>query len=399
MYKHIIITALLLLFYSLSHSCTTFLLKTGTSLVFGKNYDFQTGAGLVFVNKRGIEKTSLAAVLPASWKSKYGSVTFNQYGREFPSGGINESGLVIELMWLDGTKYPEPDDRPSVGGILQWIQYQLDNSATVDEIIESDKFIRITQNSVPVHYLTADKNGDCASIEFIDGKLVYHKGETMPFTALTNDTYESSAGFIKKFEEFGGNEKLDPDKSSLGRFANTCRMLKLFSSGNNMNAVDYGFNMLKANDQGEFTKWSIIYDIKNLAVYFRTDENRKIKNIELGSLDYKCMSPVKMININNDNEGNINSMLENYSVETNREIIGEAFSNVDFLKDTPAEVLDKRAQYPETMNCMDKAYIEPSMQSPGNQVLYKGFITALFVIITGVILRKKLKYYLNIKHD
>jgi choloylglycine hydrolase len=26
------------------------------------------------------------------WTSRYGSITFNQYGREFPSGGINEKG-------------------------------------------------------------------------------------------------------------------------------------------------------------------------------------------------------------------------------------------------------------------------------------------------------------------
>jgi choloylglycine hydrolase len=29
-----------------------------------------------------------------SWISKYGSITFNQYGREFPTGGMNEKGLV-----------------------------------------------------------------------------------------------------------------------------------------------------------------------------------------------------------------------------------------------------------------------------------------------------------------
>ena len=35
---------------------------------------------------------------PASWVSKYGSVTFNQYGRELPTGGMNEAGLVVETI-------------------------------------------------------------------------------------------------------------------------------------------------------------------------------------------------------------------------------------------------------------------------------------------------------------
>ena len=77
-----------------------------------------------------------------SWVSKYGSITFNQYGKEFPTGGMNEKGLVVELMWLDETRYPEPDQR-GVLNVLQWIQYQLDNSQTIDEVIASDKKIRI----------------------------------------------------------------------------------------------------------------------------------------------------------------------------------------------------------------------------------------------------------------
>ena len=41
---------------------------------------------------------------------KYGAIFFNQFGREFPMGGMNEAGLVVELMWLDETVFPSPDD-------------------------------------------------------------------------------------------------------------------------------------------------------------------------------------------------------------------------------------------------------------------------------------------------
>ena len=37
---------------------------------------------------------------PARWTSKFGSVTFNQYGKDNPMGGVNERGLVIEVMEL-----------------------------------------------------------------------------------------------------------------------------------------------------------------------------------------------------------------------------------------------------------------------------------------------------------
>jgi penicillin V acylase-like amidase (Ntn superfamily) len=42
---------------------------------------------------------------PAKWVSRYGSVTFNQYGCENPTGGMNEAGLVVEQMWLDESAY------------------------------------------------------------------------------------------------------------------------------------------------------------------------------------------------------------------------------------------------------------------------------------------------------
>ena len=85
-------------------ACTTFCLRNGDQLLFGKNYDWQIGDGQLLVNLSGRRKSAdpEAHASPARWVSKYGSVTFNQYGREFPMGGINEAGLVIELMWLDG---------------------------------------------------------------------------------------------------------------------------------------------------------------------------------------------------------------------------------------------------------------------------------------------------------
>src|SRR5262245_16558992 len=85
-------------------ACTTFCLRGGDRIVFGKNYDWTIEDGLLMVNKRGVRRASGlgAASLPARWTSRYGSVTFNQYGRDAPSGGMNEAGLVIELMWVDG---------------------------------------------------------------------------------------------------------------------------------------------------------------------------------------------------------------------------------------------------------------------------------------------------------
>ena len=114
-----------------SQACTTFCLDQGEQLVVGKNFDHQSGEGLVIVNKRGVSKTAMAnreetgVSQPVSWTSQYGSITFTHLAREFPFGGINEAGLVVEIMLLTDTKYPSPDSRPYIDS-LQWVQYQLD---------------------------------------------------------------------------------------------------------------------------------------------------------------------------------------------------------------------------------------------------------------------------------
>jgi choloylglycine hydrolase len=81
-----------------ANGCTAFCFKNNSEVLFGKNYDWSIGDGMIFVNKRNMAKVASPEnekkVL--GWVSKYGSITFNQYGWEQPSGGMNEAGLVIE---------------------------------------------------------------------------------------------------------------------------------------------------------------------------------------------------------------------------------------------------------------------------------------------------------------
>ncbi len=378
-----------LIFAEISYPCTTFCLYTESELVFGKSYDWMTGCGLVMVNKRDVEKMAFVRnEIPARWVSKYGSVTFNQYGREFPSGGINEAGLVVEVLWLEGTEFPEADERPAVGGTLQWIQYQLDNFSTVEEVMASDKLIRISPNSVPVHFFAADKTGECVSVEFLDGKPVFHTGDNMMIKVLTNDTYQKSVDYLKQYNGFGGEKTIETDKSSLGRFVNACSLVKKYTSSPGKTAVDYGFEILGSVDQGEFTKWNIIYDIKNMTVYFRTYDNRKIKSIELNSLDFKCGSEVKVININSDLEGSINTLMVNYSYEINRELIEETYSNVGFLKNVSKGSRDRLAEFPEKLKCSGEPEINEGSVSSNYFTSLPFAIAAGFLILSILIILK-----------
>jgi penicillin V acylase-like amidase (Ntn superfamily) len=332
-------------------ACSTFCLDTGDGPVFGKNYDWDVSVGLVVVNKRDVVKTGLTFENPARWTSRYGSVTFNQYGREMPCGGINEAGLVIELMWLEETTYPPVDARPSVQN-LQWIQYHLDRSSTVAEVIAGDADVRISGDDLAlVHFLVADRTGACAAIEFLGGQMTAHTGDAMPIAALTNDTYERSLAYLETHEGFGGSDPVPWSRRSLDRFVRAATGVKEYETRAAADAVDYAFGVLAELAQGPYTQWSIVYDMGALRVSFRTLDNPDIRAIELGCIDFSCASPTLVLDMAADVRGDVTEVLGPYTREANRALVETAFRQTSFLQETPAEILDFLVRYPETTPC------------------------------------------------
>lgn len=165
-------------------------------------------------------------------------------------------------------------------------------------------------------------------------------------------------------------------------------MVKSYTPSAGINAVEYGFEILKSVDQGDYTKWSIIYDIRNMAVYFKTNESRKVKNISLADIDFECSSPVKMIDVNSDIEGNVNTQMTGYTYDANRKLIEDSYSKVDFLKTISNESKDKTAGYPEILTCMGKSNIDGNnkMNSPADFMKAPFLIAAGFLILSAVIL-------------
>ena len=305
-------------------ACTTFFINKNGQLVFGRNYDWVTGSGMVCVNQRGLAKTSSKTSdgETISWVSLYGSVSFNQYGKEFPTGGMNEKGLVVELMWLDGTQYPKPDDRPALG-VLQWIQYQLDNCSSVDELIATDKKIRIaSKGTTPLHYLVADASGNAATIEFLDGIMKVHRGNELPYPVLTNNRYDES---IKRtgiaLASAGGNDVSFKD-NSIERFAKACSMIRQFQQNDlNIPAIDYSFSILNQVAQGSHTKWSIVYDISNKQVYFKTGAYPDRKQVNFSGFDFSCSSTSKSLDMNQPGKGDVTGSFIDFSIDINRRLV------------------------------------------------------------------------------
>jgi len=332
-----------------AHPCTTLCVRHGGRIVFGKNYDWNVADGLLLVNKRGMEKTSDTRQ-PLRWISKYGSVTFNQYGRDNPMGGMNEAGLVIELMWADGTRYPAPDARPAVSE-LGWIQYQLDTAASVADVIASDARVRIArdEDSVPLHFLVADRSGAVATIEFARGKLLVHSGDALPAATLANDFYEDSLHYLHRLDASG--QPVIMNYSSPSRFAHAARRTREYDAAKHGDPVPYVFDTLAQVAQREYTQWSIVYEIDRARVHFRTQRNGQIKTLALAGLDFSCGTPVLVMDLHLNQPGDARPQLRPYTRAANLALLRSSFAQTEFLARTPAAEIARNAALPDASSC------------------------------------------------
>jgi len=302
------------------------------------------------VNKRGVSKTAINDVNPAHWVSEYGSVTFNQYGREFPTASMNEAGLAIGLMWLNKAEYPPPDSRPEIDN-LQWMQYVMDNFNTVDEVMQ-DTGVRIAPlSTAAIHYLIGDAKGGCVCVEFINGVRIYYHGKRLPAKVLTNSTYAASKRFLEQHKGFGGTRRIPASTGSDERFVRIAHMIKEYTPRKNSDAVSYGFDILSVVAMGSYTKWSIVYDIANRCVYFRTNARKKTKKIELKKLNFSCEIPVKILDMNTGLSGDITKKLVDYTSKKNKKLIRNTFSKTYFLENVPDELLQRVMLLPESFIC------------------------------------------------
>lgn len=342
--------------------CSTFLFEKDGLLFVGNHYDWIVEEGLVIVNKRQIAKEAMSLEQPIRWISKYGSLTFNQAGRELPFGGMNEAGLVVEIMWLDETVYPSPDSRSALNE-LQWIQYQLDTAASVEEVLESDKIVRIQSVSQSLnHFMVIDSKGNWAVIEFLKtGMKVHARGDGNP-PVLTNDTYQNSLEFLKRHQGFGGNESLPDGFDSLPRFARIASLLQNFLL-NGKPPESLAFDILSSVSNFEIvkekanlenfenlirTKWNLVYDISNKTIHFLTSSHQKRRTMRMDSFNFNGDTEVLVLNIQEKLEGDVSHFFVPYTYQLNRNQINYYYDEVPFLRRISEKFRELTARYPET---------------------------------------------------
>jgi len=327
-------------------ACTIFSISSKGNVVVGRNLDWRKPLpGRVVVNRREVRKAVLSwkGSWPDSagedtvfWISRYGSVSFTCYGRDFIESGMNEKGLVVTEASFQA-EYPPQDSRPGIS-CAQWLQYQLDNYATVSEVLSHLEELR--PDGEGWHYLIADRTGDCAVIEYIDGRAAVFTGEEAPVKVITNTAYRQGLSHLPMDIRFGGHVDIGAEKDSYGRFVRAAAFIDRFDPERHGPLSGYALKAL-ADLSDSTTRRSVVYDTDSLKVLWTTADNRRLRRIEMKRPGLFEMKSARVLDIDAGDEGEIYSLLKEYRTEYNLAVTASVLSNVSTGDGTEA-LLAKR---------------------------------------------------------
>ena len=260
-------------------ACTSFVLKQEGSLYLSKNLDWEVDRGYLVYNLDGIAKTSISDT-SLIWTSKYRSITNNQFGKEFPLGGLNEAGLVIEEMSLFGQPYVYDEGKLHLNE-FQWVQYQLDRSASVEEVIASLDTVNIKHAFMNLHYLVADRSGDMAVIECLEQGITVYRGKDLPYPVLSNNPYLQALRYLGFYAGYGGDMEVMHRQGSQERFVSCVHLLN--SDNDVVLPIDFALDLLETVKQND-TRWQFVYDLDNLTITYKTHDLAGESTIDLKAL-------------------------------------------------------------------------------------------------------------------
>jgi len=272
-------------------ACTRVVYKGPNQTVLtGRSMDFSLDIPAnLWIFPRGIQRNGEVGPNSIQWKSRYGSVIASSWDIA-TSDGMNEKGLVANILWLGGSKFPPFDKNGRQKGltVAAWVQYVLDNFATVAEAVEAlrkEEFVVVTDyipgtdKFTTVHLSMSDATGDNAILEYVNGKLVIHHDPS--YTVMTNEpVFEDQLAINRYWEEVPGKVFLPGTNRATDRFVRAQYYLtalpqtdntriavaSVFSLVRNV-SVPYGVS-IEGFPNLSTTQWRVVADQKNRVYYF-----------------------------------------------------------------------------------------------------------------------------------
>jgi penicillin V acylase-like amidase (Ntn superfamily) len=285
----------------------------GTVIV-GRSMDWVEDPGSeLWIFPRGMKRQGNAGPGSFSWKSTHGSVSVSFYGVA-TACGINEKGLVANLLYLAESDYGKPvAGRPNLS-IAGWAQYVLDSCATVAEAVaalEKEPFTIVAPvlpNGDPGvgHLAISDPSGDSAIFEYIGGRLKVHHGRQ--YGVMTNSPpFDDQLALDAYWREIGGDVMLPGTIRASDRFVRTSFYINAIPKERSGSAaIASVFSVIRnasaplgITTPGEpnvaSTIWRTVYDQKERIVYFDSATSPTVFWVPLERLDFTAAAGVRKL--------------------------------------------------------------------------------------------------------
>ena len=315
-----------------AQACTRFVYLGGDNqVVTGRSMDWKSDIGTnLWIFPRGMTRSGEAGANSVRWTSRYGSVIAS--GQDVSTtDGMNEKGLVANVLWLAESEYPRFDGRRPGLSIAAWAQYALDNFATVQEAVTAlarEPYVIVTDN-VPgedrlttLHLALSDASGDSAIIEYIDGKQVIH--HSRDYQVMTNSPiFVKQLAMEEYWKQIGGTVFLPGTNRASDRFARASFYVKAvprtedpvqtiasaFSVIRNV-SVPYGFTT-PTQPNISSTRWRTVSDHKRRRYFFESALTPNIFWVDLDKMDLSAQTGKVMKLDLGPNQKNIYSGMAN----------------------------------------------------------------------------------------
>ncbi|MCO5316617.1 MAG: linear amide C-N hydrolase [Solirubrobacterales bacterium] len=280
------------------------------AVIVGRNMDFHKDLMTnLWKQPRGISRDD-GVDGDLTWTSKYGSVIATSFDI-ISVDGINEAGLAGHVLWLAESDYGTPAEPRTKLSQAVWMQYFLDNFATVAEAVEwiSETDVQVIQMEDPtggkpptIHLALDDASGDSCIIEYVAGEpKVHHSPE---YRVMTNSpTYDQQLELVKEFEGLGGDAPLPGSTLATDRFARASYYVsRLEQPETQLQAIAAMFSVIRnaaqpfrspdpGKPEASQTIWQTVSDLTNKRYVFESTTRPNIVWVDLADLDFSEGSP------------------------------------------------------------------------------------------------------------
>ncbi|MGH8054916.1 MAG: linear amide C-N hydrolase [Stenotrophomonas sp.] len=288
-------------------ACTRFVYHgAGNDVFTGRSMDYKIDTGThLWMFPRGMQRTGEVGPESLTWTSRYGSVIASAYDIA-TTDGMNETGLVANLLWLAESEYPDRNSGKPGLSISLWTQYMLDNFATVDEAVKAltdEPFTLVTdaapgeQRLATLHLSLSDASGDSAIIEYIKGKQVIH--HSRDYKVMTNSPiFEEQLALESYWRQIGGTVMLPGTNRAADRFARAAFYIEaipkstdpvestasVFGVIRNV-SVPYGITT-PGEPNISSTRWRTVSDQSRKRYYFESALSTNVFWVDLQKIDF-----------------------------------------------------------------------------------------------------------------